>query len=213
MPPVAPISSPRRSLRTATASVATATRKPPLAKRRDATHAPKSHESRRGSRLVGLVGLRLGSSLEKRRRSCGAPRSRRLLAVTACVVAACVACPSSPAAQSSGTYTTEAALEVPFFRGIEPDLRLIYDSSRGNGWVGGGLRLQGLLRHPVVVSHGGAPRYDDSDAFYFDGVRLIPCGAPGTERSPSCTSECAEMPNGYGPYEPPGLYGFSSSTT
>ena len=61
----------------------------------------------------------------------------------------------------NGSYTTSIDLQVPAFRGLEPDLALTYDSSRGirgvpdfGGWVGTGWDLAGI---GVIERIGGAP--------------------------------------------------------
>ncbi len=56
-----------------------------------------------------------------------------------------------PAASFNGSYTTAVPIQVPEFRGIEPKLSLVYDSSQGlraggfyAGLVGTAWRLTGF---------------------------------------------------------------------
>lgn len=84
----------------------------------------------------------------------------------------------------SGAYQTDIAIEVPSYHGIQPRLRLVYDSSVGNGLAGVGWRLSGLSEVQRVSLGKGAARMDATDIYLLDGMELVRC-QPGM-RSPSC---------------------------
>jgi hypothetical protein len=86
--------------------------------------------------------------------------------------------------QSNAAFGETIAIDVPAFHGIEPQLALTYDSSRDNGPVGVGWRLDGLSVIERASLRNGAPRYDATDTFLLDGQTTIAC--PAT--SPSCTA-------------------------
>ena len=59
--------------------------------------------------------------------------------------------PKHPITAYNGSYTYSIPIEVPAFRGIEPKLKLSYDSARGvrnapstGSWLGVGWKLDGL---------------------------------------------------------------------
>jgi RHS repeat-associated protein len=85
-----------------------------------------------------------------------------------------------------GSYQESVPLSVPGFRGIEPRLMLAYSSMAGNGFVGMGWSLSGLPVIERASPGGGAPRYDGTDIFLFEGQELVPCAAGSV--SPSCTT-------------------------
>jgi RHS repeat-associated protein len=88
-------------------------------------------------------------------------------------------------ASASGSFQTEVPIVVPDFRGLEPRLRLVYDSGTGNGQVGVGWRLAGPSEVRRVSSPGkGAPRYDAADVYLLDGMELVRCERATV--SPSC---------------------------
>jgi Salmonella virulence plasmid 65kDa B protein len=120
--------------------------------------------------------------------------------------------PLPPVTAWNGSYVTSVPIEVPSFRGLEPQLSLSYDSSRGirnipsvGGWSGVGWSINGLSSitrvsgTPAPVgavdkkkSGMGAPAYGavglPADSFELDGVELIPCGQIQTQaNSPSCS--------------------------
>ena len=72
---------------------------------------------------------------------------------------------------------------MPQYHGLEPKLKLTYSSSGGNGWIGVGWGLNGLSFIERALPGGGAPNYDSNDAYFMDGMELIPCdqqdGTPG----------------------------------
>lgn len=93
----------------------------------------------------------------------------------------------------NGSFTQEFAIDVPGFRGLEPKLKLIYDSNthlRPKGATGGtlgvGWRLGGISDIVRASRVMGAPRFDTTDTFLLDGEEIMPC-VSGTP-SPSCTS-------------------------
>jgi RHS repeat-associated protein len=92
-----------------------------------------------------------------------------------------------------GSFGTEVPITVPKFRGLTPNLRLLYSSTGANGWVGVGWSVSGVSRAVRAACGGGVPRYDASDIFTLDGQELIACGATSqcgktvsTAASPSC---------------------------
>ncbi|MDQ0473263.1 RHS repeat-associated core domain-containing protein [Labrys wisconsinensis] len=97
-------------------------------------------------------------------------------------------------APSNGSFTQRIPLAVPAFRGIEPNLGLVYDSNAGaraGGWWAGfagvGMRVSGLSDITRITHGGGTPRFDDAlDVFALDGDELVACTADMT--SPACTT-------------------------
>ncbi|MDQ0473929.1 RHS repeat-associated core domain-containing protein [Labrys wisconsinensis] len=100
-------------------------------------------------------------------------------------------------APSNGSFTQRIPLAVPTFRGIEPNLGLVYDSNAGaraGGWWAGfagvGMRVSGLSDITRITHGGGTPRFDDAlDVFALDGDELVACAAGMT--SPACTTGTA----------------------
>jgi hypothetical protein len=64
---------------------------------------------------------------------------------------------------------------VPPFHGLEPHLRLTYDSNAGNGLLGVGWSLAGLSTVQRTTPVKGVPRYATGDVFRLDGAELVPC--------------------------------------
>ncbi|MGH6933315.1 MAG: SpvB/TcaC N-terminal domain-containing protein [Dongiaceae bacterium] len=87
---------------------------------------------------------------------------------------------------ANGALNQSVDIEVPPFRGLEPNISLSYDSGRDNGFVGVGWRLGGLSVIERSSPRFGTPRYDATDIFYLDGDELKACVAGMT--SPSCTT-------------------------
>jgi Salmonella virulence plasmid 65kDa B protein len=85
----------------------------------------------------------------------------------------------------SGSFSQAIAIEVPPFRGLEPQLALSYSSQGGGGFAGVGWGLAGFSVVQRMSPGFGAPRYDTTDIFVLNGQELIPCPAGN---SPSCTS-------------------------
>ena len=75
----------------------------------------------------------------------------------------------------SGAFATGVSIGIPAFRGLEPRLSLVYNSSGRNGWLGVGWSLSGFS---VIERRGGVrrgpPRYDATDVYVLDGQRLVP---------------------------------------
>ncbi len=79
------------------------------------------------------------------------------------------------------------------YRGLEPALGLVYDSSGGAGaadadagFVGVGWRLSGFPDIVRTQRIGGMPRFDGSDVFVLAGQELLPCA--DTEPNASCAA-------------------------
>ncbi len=110
----------------------------------------------------------------------------------------------------NGSYVDRIDIDVPSFRGLEPDLALVYDSSRGisnfknvGGSLGVGWTLQGLsviertagsvliAGSDPVASGRGVPAYGAAglppDGFTLDGAELVACtDIPNQASTPSC---------------------------
>jgi RHS repeat-associated protein len=103
---------------------------------------------------------------------------------------------NAPAPASfNGSYTTSVPIQVPEFRGIEPKLSLVYDSSQGMkaggfyaGFVGSGWRLSGFPDVVRVSPGKGVANLDSSDVYLLDGQELIPCADPWRDWAPSCVA-------------------------
>jgi RHS repeat-associated protein len=98
-----------------------------------------------------------------------------------------------PDAAYNGSYTYSLPIKVPPFRGLEPKLRLSYDSNRGlraggsnPGGFGVGWSLGGLSEILRASPGRGAPRFDGSDTFTLDGEELIACA--GSSGAAGCAS-------------------------
>lgn len=98
-----------------------------------------------------------------------------------------------PDAAYNGSYTYSLPIKVPPFRGLEPKLRLTYDSNRGlraggsnPGEFGVGWSLGGLSEILRASPGRGAPRFDTSDTFVLDGEELIACA--GSSSAAGCAS-------------------------
>src|SRR5947209_4345281 len=115
--------------------------------------------------------------------------------------------PKQPITAYNGSYTYSIPIEVPAFRGIEPKLKLSYDSARGirnapsaGTWLGIGWKLDGVSAIERVsgstqanISGGrGSPTYNETDGtlaadnFMLDGDELIACSRVPGSGSPSC---------------------------
>jgi RHS repeat-associated protein len=103
---------------------------------------------------------------------------------------------NAPAPASfNGSYTTSVPIQVPEFRGIEPKLSLVYDSSQGMkaggfyaGFVGSGWRLSGFPDVVRVSPGKGVANLDGLDVYLLDGQELIPCADPWWDWAPSCVA-------------------------
>jgi len=91
----------------------------------------------------------------------------------------------TPDAPFNGSYTYSLPIEVPPYHGLEPKLRLVYDSNRGlaasralAGWVGTGWSLEGFSSIVRIAPRRGAPLFQDTDPWMLDGEELARC-TPG----------------------------------
>ncbi|MGO1081271.1 SpvB/TcaC N-terminal domain-containing protein [Inquilinus sp. CA228] len=99
-------------------------------------------------------------------------------------------------ASFNGSYTTSVPIQVPEFRGLEPKLSLVYDSSQGMkaggfyaGFVGSGWRLSGFPDVVRVSPVKGVANLDSLDVYLLDGQELIPCASLTSawrDWTPSC---------------------------
>jgi RHS repeat-associated protein len=96
----------------------------------------------------------------------------------------------------NGAFQQSIPVQMPDYRGLEPDLSLYYNSSAGSkaggmmaGILGVGWELGGISEIVLASPGKGAPRYDGTDKWLLDGQELEPCPvtvpSPDT-RSPSC---------------------------
>lgn len=90
-----------------------------------------------------------------------------------------------------GSFSSELALDVPKFHGLEPQLALVYNSSGGNGITGVGWSLRGFSTIERATPGKGAGSFgfhgtNLQDIFLLDGQELVPCAQALS--SPSCTS-------------------------
>ncbi len=119
-------------------------------------------------------------------------RSERLLLCSLIVVLSMLLAQVAPVAAEGGSGTGEESVspyygsfgtDVPIvvsrYHGLEPDVKLAYNSTNGNGvaGVGWGLSAGSTIRR--ASPGGGAPRYTSSDLFYLDGQELVPDGSMG----------------------------------
>ncbi len=80
-----------------------------------------------------------------------------------------------PEGNHQGTARVGLELQLPGARGAySPELRLMYDSSGGNGWLGVGWDLP--ISSVQVDTRFGAPFHDGSERFVLDGEQLVPIG-------------------------------------
>lgn len=85
-----------------------------------------------------------------------------------------------------GSFSYSIPLEVPSFRGLEPQVALSYSSEGRNGLPGVGWQLSGFGQIERVNAGGGTAAFDPSDTYLLDGQMLVACQAGSA--SPSCTS-------------------------
>ena len=76
-------------------------------------------------------------------------------------------------------------IQVPGFRGLEPELRLVYDYNRSTssghyraGQLGIGWLLEGFTDIVRFLPIGGAPRFDVSDTYWLGRKQLEICVSP-----------------------------------
>lgn len=80
----------------------------------------------------------------------------------------------------AGAAVESVPIDIPGFRGLEPDLSLRYHSGRLNGWLGMGWDLAGVSSIEQRSWRGGMPVYDPSWSRYvLDGEPLIACTTLG----------------------------------
>ncbi len=85
-----------------------------------------------------------------------------------------------------GSFGTSVPIVVPAFHGLEPELKLVYNSSAGNGTVGNGWSLSAFSVIERQSATRGTPEYTDTDTFSLGGQPLVACTTGST--SPSCTT-------------------------
>lgn len=154
-------------------------------------------------------------------------------AIAAAAVALCISghaqaqeiestAPKQPFTAFNGAYSYSVDIDVPEFRGLEPNLSISYNSGRsirnmaGTGaWLGVGWQLNGLSviervsgsptpasGQPKLPGGRGSPGYGGAglapDSFMIDGEELIPCTELQTpSSSPSCAAPVASGFTGY----------------
>ncbi|HZM78664.1 MAG TPA: SpvB/TcaC N-terminal domain-containing protein [Candidatus Limnocylindrales bacterium] len=83
---------------------------------------------------------------------------------------------AAPMASNSGDNRLSYPIEVPPGReGMQPDLALMYDSAKGNGWVGVGWDLP--TPSITIDTRWGVPRYDaaaETETYLLNGEQLTP---------------------------------------
>jgi hypothetical protein len=83
-------------------------------------------------------------------------------------------------APHNGSFTTSVDIEEPDYRGLEPDIRLDYDSSQGiannaahQNWLGLGWRLNGFSVIERASPGRGTPFFNDAlDTYLIDGAEM-----------------------------------------
>ena len=85
-----------------------------------------------------------------------------------------------------GSFSHAIPIEVPGFRGLEPQIALSYSSEGRNGFVGVGWNVSGFSTIQRANAGLGSPRFDSTDVYLLDGQELYPCQAGSV--SPSCTT-------------------------
>ena len=124
--------------------------------------------------------------------------------------------PKLPVTGSNGSFTRVIPIEIPAFRGLEPGLRLLYDSTSGVrnlppvgselglGWSLGGIsaiqRVSGASPAAAgqvkSASGRGVPAYGaagfPADGFVLNGTEIVPCSElPNPGATPSCATGAA----------------------
>ncbi len=107
-----------------------------------------------------------------------------LLCLTTGMARAASRASAAGAVDAHASYATSVALDVPPFRGLEPDLSLTYRTSQQNGWTGVGWALAGASSIDRAAPGGGVPRGDATDVFRLDGQELVACTAMGGTHCP-----------------------------
>ncbi|TQV85682.1 hypothetical protein FKG94_02230 [Exilibacterium tricleocarpae] len=95
----------------------------------------------------------------------------------------------------NGEYTTTIDIDLPKYRDLTPALALKYESNSRNGQLGLGWHIGGLSTITRASPGRGAPRYDDTDIFLFNGsvIDIIPCtpdmSSPGCQNGGTHTTK------------------------
>lgn len=82
---------------------------------------------------------------------------------------------------SDGAFRHRIDLNIPEYRGLEPNIGVVYSSSHtGRGkpevWLGTGWQISGLSSIERVSEGGGVPTYDDAyDIYRLDDTELMAC--------------------------------------
>jgi len=104
----------------------------------------------------------------------------------------------------SGGFKTSVDLRVPDFRGLQPQLKIAYDSGGANGMLGVGWSLSAPSVIQRYDAHRGVPAYGDTDQYSLDGEELIPCGrqrapgrpgGPASVQTPACEHPVPNQPS------------------
>lgn len=72
-----------------------------------------------------------------------------------------------------GSFSTEIPIGVPAYHGLDPTLKLVYNSSGGDSQVGFGWSLAGSSFVERALPGGGTPNYDSNDGYFFEGTELV----------------------------------------
>src|SRR5690349_4976729 len=100
-------------------------------------------------------------------------RSTRLLSLSFLLVLPRVAAAQEGVQDYFGSFTNEVPIAVPAYHGLEPAVKLVYNSGGGNGYVGVGWSLAAGSSIVRAAPNMGTPRYDTSDIYLFDGQPLV----------------------------------------
>lgn len=95
--------------------------------------------------------------------------------------------------QNAGSLLYDVAIDVVPFRGLEPRIKLHYNSSRKTkrgglyqGWLGHGWGLEGFDVIERASPGRGLPYFNGGDVYLLNGTELVRCAT--TTNSPSCKS-------------------------
>lgn len=110
--------------------------------------------------------------------------------------------PKEPLATSNGSFSHSIKIKIPKFRGLEPKLKLRYDSfrtvryqpGRSDQLLGLGWQLDGVSRIEAISRGRGAPGFASTDGFLLDEIELVPCAtspAPGEGEALVDSASCA----------------------
>ncbi len=110
--------------------------------------------------------------------------------------------PKEPLAASNGSFSQSIDINLPKFRGLEPKLKLRYDSfrsiryqpGRSDQLLGLGWQLEGVSRIESVSRGRGAPGFASTDNYMLDEIELVPCAmgpTPGEGEALANSASCA----------------------